>query len=66
MAISIGLWVRDTALRLRQEGIDLTKQAVSGITANTSQGIYGGNDTMIDNPWKMKVGDGFEDLSQWL
>ena len=66
MAISIGLWVRDTALRLRQEGIDLTKQAVSGITSNTSQGIYGGGDTMDDNPWKMRVGDGFEDLSQWL
>jgi len=66
MAISIGLWVRDTALRLRQEGIDLTKQAVSGITSNTSQGIYGGNDTMNDNPWKMRVGNDFEDLSQWL
>jgi hypothetical protein len=66
MAFSIGLWVRDTALRLRQEGIDLTKQAVSGITSNTSQGIYGGGDTMNDNPWKMRVGDGFEDLSQWL
>jgi hypothetical protein len=66
MAISIGLWVRDTALRLRQEGIDLTKQAVSGITSNTSQGVYGGNDTMNDNPWKMRVGDDFEDLSQWL
>ena len=66
MAISIGLWVRDTALRLRQEGIDLTKQAVSGITSNTAQGIYGGNDTMNDNPWKMRVGDDFEDLSQWL
>jgi hypothetical protein len=66
MAISIGLWVRDTALRLRQEGIDLTKQAVSGITSNTFQGVYGGNDTMNDNPWKMRVGDDFEDLSQWL
>ena len=66
MAFSIGLWVRDTALRLRQEGIDLTKQAVSGITTNTAQGIYGGGDTMDDNPWKMRVGDGFEDLSQWL
>ena len=66
MAISIGLWVRDTALRLRQEGIDLTKQAVSGITSNTSQGVYGGNDMMNDNPWKMRVGDEFEDLSQWL
>ena len=66
MAFSIGLWVRDTALRLRQEGIDLTKQAVAGITSNMSQGIYGGNSTMDDNPWKMRVGDGFEDLSQWL
>ena len=66
MAFSIGLWVRDTALRLRQEGIDLTKQAVAGITSNANQGIYGGGSVMDDNPWKMRVGDGFEDLSQWL
>lgn len=66
MAFSIGLWVRDTALRLRQQGIDLTKQAVSGISSNLNQGIYGGNNSMDDNPWKMRVGDGFEDLSQWL
>ena len=66
MAFSIGLWVRDTALRLRQEGIDLTKSAVGGITSNTYNGIYGGGNTMDDNPWKMRVGDGFEDLSQWL
>ena len=66
MAFSIGLWVRDTALRLRQEGIDLTKSAVGGITSNTYNGIYGGGNTMDENPWKMRVGDGFEDLSQWL
>ena len=66
MAFSIGLWVRDTALRLRQQGIDLTKQAVSGISSNANQGIYGGNNSADDNPWKMRVGDGFEDLSQWL
>ena len=66
MAFSIGLWVRDTALRLRQEGIDLTKSAVGGITSNTYNGIYGGGNTMDDNPWKMRVGDDFEDLSQWL
>jgi hypothetical protein len=65
MAFSIGLWVRDTALRLRQEGIDLTKQAVAGITQNTYEGMYSSN-TMDENPWKMRVGDGFEDLSQWL
>jgi hypothetical protein len=28
-------------------------------------GIYGGGNSE-NNPWKMKVGDGFEDLSQWL
>jgi hypothetical protein len=66
MAFSIGLWVRDTALRLRQEGIDLTKQAVAGITSNTYSGVYGGGNEMDNNPWKMRVGDGFEDLSQWL
>ena len=66
MAFSIGLWVRDTALRLRQEGIDLTKSAVGSITSNTYNGIYGGGSTMDDDPWKMRIGDGFEDLSQWL
>jgi len=66
MAFSIGLWVRDTALRLRQEGIDLTKSAVGGISSHTYNGIYGGGSGMDDNPWQMKVGDGFEDLSQWL
>lgn len=65
MALSIGLWVRDTALRLRQEGIDLTRRAVAGITSNTYEGVYGAT-TMDENPWKMRVGDGFEDLSQWL
>jgi hypothetical protein len=34
MSLCIGLWVRDTALRLRQEGIDLTRAAVAGIGAN--------------------------------
>jgi hypothetical protein len=29
MALGIGLWVRDTALRLRQEGIDLTKATLT-------------------------------------
>jgi hypothetical protein len=65
MAFSIGLWVRDTALRLRQEGIDLTKQAVAGITSNTYEGVYGSTN-MDENPWQMRVGDSFEDLSQWL
>ena len=66
VAFSIGLWVRDTALRLRQEGIDLTKRALGGISSNQQySGIYGPTDRM-DNPWKMRIGDDFEDLAQWL
>jgi len=66
MAFCIGLWVRDTALRLRQEGIDLTKRAIGGISSNMQHaGVYGPADR-DDNPWKMRIGDDFEDLSQWL
>ena len=67
MSLSIALWVRDTALRLRQEGIDLTKRALGGISSNMQHaGVYGGGSSMDDNPWKMQVGDSMEDLSQWL
>ena len=68
MSLSIGLWVRDTALRLRQEGIDLTKQALGGIGAHSldiSGMGFGGNSSMDDDPWKMRVGDNHEDLT-WL
>ena len=66
MALCIGLWVRDTALRLRQEGIDLTKRAIGGISSNTQHTAIYGNSDRNDNPWKMKIGDEFEDLTQWL
>jgi hypothetical protein len=66
MAFCIGLWVRDTALRLRQEGIDLTKRTLGGISSNQQyEGVYGPSDR-DDNPWKMRIGDNFEDLTQWL
>jgi hypothetical protein len=66
IAMAIGLWVRDTALRLRQEGIDLTKRALDGITVNTYEGVYGGSVNPDVNPWKMKIGDDYEDLTKWL
>jgi len=65
MSLAISLWVRDTALRLRQEGIDLTKRAIDGISTYTYSGVYGGNDN-DENPWQMNIGDGFEDLTKWL
>jgi hypothetical protein len=65
MSLAISLWVRDTALRLRQEGIDLTKRAIDGISTYTYSGVYGTND-VDENPWQMQVGDDIEDLTKWL
>ena len=68
MSLAISLWVRDTALRLRQEGIDLTKQALGSIGAHSLDlgGMgFGGNSYNDENPWKMRVGDSNEDLT-WL
>jgi hypothetical protein len=68
MSLAISLWVRDTALRLRQEGIDLTKQALGGIGAHSLDvgGMgFGGNSSLEENPWNMRVGDSNEDLT-WL
>jgi len=68
MSLAIGLWVRDTALRLRQEGIDLTKRAIGGIGSHQLDIVgmgFGGNSAMEDNPWNMRVGDKDEDLT-WL
>ena len=65
MALSIALWVRDTALRLRQEGIDLTIKSLGGIQQQVQEsGFYGGS-SMDENPWSMKVGNQQEDLT-WL
>ena len=66
MAFGIALWVRDTALRLRQEGVDLTKRTLGGISQNSfSLDGFGGNSSMDTNPWSMRVGDTDEDL-RWL
>lgn len=65
MSISIGLWVRDTALRLRQEGIDLTRTALGSISQQTEPiGFFSGAGE-VDNPWTMKINGEDEDLT-WL
>ena len=67
MAFCIGMWVRDTALRLRQEGMEMTKLALGGIGSNSSfgQGYSVDNQFGKQNPWQMKVGNDDESL-EWL
>ncbi len=59
MALCIGLWVRDTALRLRQEGIELTKTAVNAIGANRMDQtpFYKVKQAQVGrNSWTMNLG----------
>jgi len=62
MSYAMGLWIRETALRLRTEGIELQKKAVSGI--NSNQGAYTPKDTPNNN-WTMDINKKQESL-EWL
>lgn len=66
MSLAIGLWIRDTALKLHQEGIDLTKKTLDNMSLGgaSSQAIYSGR-SLESDPYKMKVGLHEEDL-KWL
>tara|TARA_R110000796_G_scaffold82592_1_gene180990 strand:- start:25055 stop:26638 length:1584 start_codon:yes stop_codon:yes gene_type:complete len=63
MAFSIGLWVRDTALKLRNEGLELDKKALN-LMGKSASSIYTG--TVNQSPgWSMNVKGNDEDLT-WL
>jgi hypothetical protein len=64
MSFCIGLWLRDTALRLRQQGIDLNKRALSQFQKASSV-IYTGKNGQADTGWNWNPGDGDQDLT-WL
>jgi hypothetical protein len=74
MALGLGLWVRDTALRLRDEGIYLTKEMLDKIKVVRNEdrptAIYTGRSAMTNglNPWQMKTGGKPGDVSDltWL
>ncbi len=62
MAFCIGLWVRDTALRLRTEQMQLTKNSLQNF--GHSAPIYDNKPT-TGNPYQMEVGGKTENL-EWL
>lgn len=72
MALCLGLWVRDTALRLRQEGIILSRSMLEKISvqkADQNVPLYTSKTaTAGQSQWQMKVGnkpDQVESLT-WL
>ncbi len=74
MSLAIGLWIRDTALRLRQEGIELTKTALGSINRNEIDRTpyFKAKQAQVGhNAWKMNTGrQGFGNQNQedlrWL
>jgi len=67
MAFSIGLFVRDTALKLRQQGLALNKASLNNMSkSHIGAPIYTQN-SLQKNPWEMDLGTGSgkEDLT-WL
>ncbi len=61
ISFGIALWIRDTALRLRAEGIELQKKAISGISMNPA--IY--TQTDENDSWKWEIDKKKESL-EWL
>jgi hypothetical protein len=59
-----GMYIRDTALKNKQQGIELTRATLNNISRPSQyQGAYFASGT--DNPYSMKVNGNDEDIS-WL
>jgi hypothetical protein len=63
MSFAIGLWVRDTALRLRTQGVELTKKTLSRMMDN--EGLYTQDDIQQNDSWDWETGKEKESL-EWL
>ena len=60
------MYIRDTALKFKQRGLDLTKSALSNMKVNRTpyQGSYGFSKG-ADNPYHMDTKGGKENID-WL
>ncbi len=67
MSFGMAMYIRDTALKYRQRGIDIQKQTLNHMTVNRTpyQASYGVGNTKIKNPYQMNTPEGNEDIS-WL
>ena len=64
MSFGIGLWIRDTALRLHQQGIDLSRKALGHF--GKSAGVYTNKENLKGTGWQWSTGDKDNDDLTWL
>lgn len=66
MSFAIGMYVRDTALKFNQQGMDLTKAAINNMQKTSyTPGGYTSNPNSPNVNWKMDVLGNKEDI-KWL
>ena len=66
MSFGMGLYVRDTALKFRQQGLDITR-ATLGSFSKTSTPYHGAYfSSGEDNPYTMDDGKGGTEDFKWL
>ena len=67
MSFGIGQYMRDTAFRFKQHGVDLSKSMLNGIASNKTNYIGAYTPSQEKNPWKIDnpYSGGEEDI-KWL
>ncbi len=71
MSLSIGLWVRDTALRLRNDQMNVNKMLLSKINKVSSPVVINQNYNVLNqtnphNGWEFSISDGKKEDLKWL
>jgi hypothetical protein len=64
ISLAIALWVRDTALKLRQQGLDLQRKTL-GLVGKSLPVYNATSNSAYQSQWSMKAGKESEDIS-WL
>ena len=66
MAFGIAMYIRDTALKFRQQGLDLTRNALNNITVTkpSYQGVY--LPSHVANPYEIDNGKGGKEDISWI
>ena len=65
MSFGISMYIRDTALKMRQRGLDATRNALNNISVNRTSYQGGYFSSGNDNPYHIDTKDGREDI-RWL
>lgn len=68
MSLCIGLYVRDTALRMRQQGLDIARTQMyllSTINTRNQLPVYN-NTAPVNNPYQIRIGNGEVEDTTWV